>query len=108
MEITYQAGDIATLEASLAIVGAFSGETLPAQFAALVEDGDFTGRFKQTLLLYPWAGIEPLQVGGRNGSQARTAAIAARRLVLVGLGARSELTPERVRQAYAVAAQKAA
>lgn len=106
MEIKHQSGDPQTVAAGLLILGVFSGEGLPASTASLIEEGDFKAGLKQTLLLYPQAGSSQLQVNPEGGNQTRTAPFAARRVLLVGLGGRSELTLDRVRQAYAAAAQK--
>src|SRR3712207_5453084 len=92
MKLEHTSEALRAIDAELAVVGAFAEEQLPDVVAGLIEPGDFKGGFKQTLLLYTRSASEP---------------IAARRLLLVGLGKRAELTTERVRQAYATAAQKA-
>ncbi len=107
MKLTYSNKSLAAVEAGVAIVGAWSGEDLPAVAAGLLEDGDFTGAFKKTLLLYPRANATSLEASQRSGAQAQGATIAARRLLLIGLGKRDEATSERVRQAIAVAAHEA-
>lgn len=107
MKLAHTAGDLSSIETGLAVVGAYAGEPLPAEAMGLLEDGDFTGRFKQTTLLYPRANARALEVSPRAGARASTNGIAARRLLLVGLGKRDEITLERLRQAFAVAAQKA-
>ncbi len=53
--------------------------------AELVEDGDWSAKLKRTLLLYP------------------RGAVAARRLLLVGLGKRSAFSASKLREVAAVA-----
>lgn len=74
----------------LAAIGLFEGETAPELIASLFETADFTGRSKQTLLLYT-----------RDGA-------AARRVLLLGLGKREKLTPDLQRELAAIAVQRAA
>lgn len=107
MNITHSTESIGTIGAGVAIVGGFADEVLPAAASGLVEEGDFTGAFKKTLLLYTRANSTPLEASARGGTQAQAASIAARRLLLVGLGKREEATSERVRQAFAEAAHQA-
>jgi leucyl aminopeptidase len=71
----------------LLVLGGWEDEPLAATVAALAEDGDWSGKFKHTLLLYP------------HGS------LPARRILLLGLGKRSALTASRLREVAAVAAQ---
>jgi leucyl aminopeptidase len=89
MEITTRQGDILREATPLAALCVWEDEQLPPDVAALVEADDFHGRFKQSLVLYP------------------RGALPARRLLLVGLGKRSKATADTVRQAAALAAQKA-
>ena len=89
MEIIVQTGDLLREAADLAVLMAFEDAELPAEVADLIEPADFTGRAKQTLLVYPRGAAAP------------------RRLLLVGLGKRDEATPDGVRQAAATAAQRA-
>lgn len=108
MQIVHTTGTVAEVEAGLAIIGAWEGEPLPQAAAGLIEDGDFTGRFKSTAVLYPWARFEPAGVTARDGNSVQQTGVAARRLLLIGLGKRDKGSTERLRQAFAVAAQKAA
>jgi leucyl aminopeptidase len=89
MEITVRAGDLLREPADLAVLAAFEDVPLPAAVADLIESGDFRGRPKQALLVYPRGAAEP------------------RRLLLLGLGKRDALSAETVRQAAALAVQKA-
>jgi len=73
----------------LLVIGAWEGEQLAPPFAALIEADDWSGAFKKTLLIYP------------------RGALAARRLLLVGLGKRTQISTERLSEAAAVAAQRA-
>ncbi|HZG65133.1 MAG TPA: leucyl aminopeptidase [Herpetosiphonaceae bacterium] len=107
MEVTYQSGDPQNAEAGLLILGVFADEKLPGNVANLLEEEDWNGKWKQTLLLYPQTNGGQLQVNPEGGNQTRTAPFAARRLLLLGLGERGELTTDRLRQVYATAAQKA-
>ncbi len=89
MKITVTYGDALGQDTPLLVYGAWEEEALPAAIAALAEDGDWSGKFKHTLLLYP-RGVLP-----------------ARRLLLVGLGKRVAFSANRLREAAAVAAQRA-
>ncbi|MCG8350325.1 MAG: leucyl aminopeptidase [Chloroflexales bacterium] len=89
MEITTRRGEILREATPLAVLCVWEDEQLPPEVAALVETDDFRGWFKQLLVLYPCG------------------ALPARRLLLVGLGKRSKATADTVRQAAALAAQKA-
>ena len=85
MELVVRSGD-ALLEASdLTVLFGFTGEALPDAVAPLLESADFAAKPNQTSLVYP------------------RGAVAAKRLLLVGLGERSSVTAERVRQAFATA-----
>ncbi len=66
-----------------------ANKALNGGIGSLIADGDFTGKFKQTSVLYPQRGI------------------AAKRIILVGLGKQEEFTLDHVRQVSAVAAQQA-
>lgn len=90
MDISVLSGSAAQLDTPLLVIGAFEDEPLPEAAAALLEQGDFTAKPKQALLLYP---------GGER---------AARRLLLLGLGKRDQLTGERLREAAGLAGQRAA
>ena len=107
MNLTHTSGDLQTIEADLAVVGAFAGEQVPPFAEGLFEAEDFKGSFKQTFLLYTRPATRQVQVNSAAGAQAAPAPLAARRLLLVGLGKKDELTAERIRQAFAAAAQKA-
>jgi leucyl aminopeptidase len=107
MQIIHSPDSLQNLEADLAIVGAFADEALPGVAEGLIEDGDFKAGVKQTVLLYSRRGGSQLQVNPEGGNQAGGSAVAARRLLLVGLGKRSEVTADRLRQAFAAGAQKA-
>ena len=80
------------VEADLLAVGLHAGEDPPEGLSTAAEpavrDGDFTGKQGQTSLLY--AGE----------------ALAARRLLLVGLGERSLFTPEKLRRAAATVSRR--
>ncbi len=93
MRIELAIGDIVRTRADMAVVNLFEGVKTPGgatgavdkaiggAIAAAIRDGDFRGKWGETLLLRPAGGI------------------AARRVLVVGLGPREKLTPERVRQA---------
>ncbi|NTV62762.1 MAG: leucyl aminopeptidase [Oscillochloris sp.] len=89
MQISVRLGDMLHESADLAVLGVVEGAPLPAAVAGLLEPDDFAGHAKQTLLLYPRGAIGP------------------RRLLLLGLGRPSALTAETIRQAAAIAAQRA-
>lgn len=107
MRITHSLDSLQSIEADLAITGAFADEALPGVAEGLIEDGDFKAGLKQTVLLYSRRGASQLQVNPEGGNQANRSALAARRLLLVGLGKRGEITADRLRQAFAAGAQKA-
>ena len=89
MNITVTFGDALALETPLLALGAWEDEAIPKPLADLIEDGDWSGRFKQTVLLYP------------------RGAVAARRVLLVGLGKRSQISFDRLCDAAAAAARQA-
>jgi leucyl aminopeptidase len=89
MEIMVQGGDVLREAADLAVLVTFEGAALPAEVATLLEAADFSGRPKQSLLLYPRGAVAP------------------RRLLLLGLGKPAAVTLDAVRQAAALAVQKA-
>jgi len=91
MKLQWQSGSIAGIQAPLALVGVWEDEPLPAPFNQLIEDGAWNGTFKKTLLLHT----------GRANN------LAARRVLLLGLGKRGEATPEQLRRAYAYASIQA-
>lgn len=89
MQCEVQSGSLFDAAADLAVLLYAEDEPLPAPVAELCEAGDATGRWKQQTLLYP-RGTLP-----------------ARRLLLIGMGKRSAITADTVRQAVALAAQRA-
>ncbi|MCX7859681.1 MAG: leucyl aminopeptidase [Chloroflexus sp.] len=89
MQCEVQSGNLLAAETDLAILLYAEDEPLPAAVTELCEAGDATGRWKQQTLLYP------------------RGALPARRLLLIGMGKRSAITADTVRQAAALAAQRA-
>jgi leucyl aminopeptidase len=89
MNITVVSADPVQHDTPLLIHGVFEGEPLPAGVSGLLEASDFSGKARQILLLYP------------RGS------VAARRVLLLGLGKRDQLQAERLREVAAVAVQRA-
>ncbi len=108
MNVTLQPGSIAEIDTPLAIVGVFADQDLPYGLGDLIEKDDFGGTFRQTLLV-PFIPSTPITVvsgtSGNTGGQNK--ALAARRVLLLGLGKQDEATPERLRRAYAEALNKA-
>ncbi|HEY0738804.1 MAG TPA: leucyl aminopeptidase [Herpetosiphonaceae bacterium] len=90
MNLSLKSGSIAELQTPLAIVGVFADEALPPMVADLIEADDFKGGFKKTLLVTH---------AGKK--------VAARRVLLLGLGKRDAVTTEQLRRAYAYALVKA-
>ena len=100
MDIVVRRGEIGAASADVVVLPVFERETWAGSLrrpadrgsrelvSALMRSGDFAGRFLETALLHP--------VAGRP-----------RRVLVVGLGAREEATPHRLRQAAAVAARRA-
>jgi len=103
MHITVERTDCTEFTTPLLAVNLFQGESEPEGPAAsldeklggeirrMLERGDFRGREGETTILYP-----------------RDEAIAAERILLVGLGKREELDAERLRRAAATAVKGAA
>ncbi len=89
MKISVVSGEIVQHVTPLLVLGTWDGESLPTTVSNLIEVNDWHGRFKQTALLYP------------------RGAIAAKRVLLLGLGKRTKFTTERLRELAAVAAQQA-
>jgi leucyl aminopeptidase len=89
MNVIVRNGEALRQETPLLAIGAWEGESLPAAVAELVEDGDWSGKFKRLLLLYP------------------RGALPARRLLLVGLGQRGAFSAGRLREVAAGVAQRA-
>lgn len=85
MNIVVRTGDALQEPSALAVVFGFAGEDLPPAVAALFPAADFTGKPNQTLLVYSLGAVAPTRV------------------LLVGLGERSSVTTEGVRQALATA-----
>jgi leucyl aminopeptidase len=90
MQINLKTGSIAEIDAPLALIGVYADEPLPAPVANLVGADEFNGKFKKVLILHT-AG---------NG-------IAARRVLLLGLGKRENASPEQVRRAIGFATVRA-
>jgi len=93
IEITVKVGDILREPSELAMFATYEDATLPPEITALFEPKDFSGKAKQSLLLYPRGAVAP------------------QRLLLIGLGKRDTkrdpLTPESVREAAARAVRRA-
>ncbi|NNJ08734.1 leucyl aminopeptidase [Chloroflexales bacterium ZM16-3] len=89
MQISVRVGDMLREPADLAVLAMFEDMALPPALSGLLEPGDFAGKAKQSLLLYPRGAAVP------------------RRLLLLGLGKAGSLSLDGVRQAAALAAQKA-
>ncbi len=86
MRVEVHQVEILQVDADLAVVGLFDGEDLPAEIAAAPGAADAKGAFKKLALLHP-----------------QTPA----RVLVVGLGKRSEMDAERARVAAALAVQEA-
>ena len=98
MNISTAIGNILEQEADAIVINLFEGVAEPGgatgaanqaingRLANLIAGGDFTGKFKETSVLYPSQGIS------------------SPRLILVGLGQQAGFTLERVRLASASAA----
>ena len=69
MNVTVAYGDALQLETPLLALTTWEDEPLPAQVAALVEDGDWNGKFKHLLLLYPRGGLPARRVKRSNKRQ---------------------------------------
>src|SRR5262249_39112313 len=89
MKITVLFTEALRQDTPLLALGVWQGEALPAPIAALAEEGDWSGDLKHPLLLYP------------------RGALPARRVLLIGLGRRGEISAGRLREAAAIAAQHA-
>ncbi len=89
MEIIVRTGDVLQEPADLAVLVTFEDMPLPDQVVGLLEPGDYRGRAKQTVLLYPRGVVGP------------------RRLLLVGVGKWDTVTADSFRQASASAVQEA-
>ncbi len=82
-------GNVLAQPADLGVLAAFEDEALPASLDDLLEPGDFRGSVGQMRLLYPRAAVAP------------------RRLLLIGLGKQDTLTADGLRQAAASAIRQA-
>lgn len=89
MEITIKTDNLLQTPSDLCVLGVFEDAPLPAEIAGLLEPADFTGKAKQTLLLYPRGAVAP------------------RRLLLIGLGKHADASADTIRQAGALAVQQA-
>ncbi len=89
MTITVQQGTLSQTTAAMLATGYCEGDTLPDAIATLLEPEDFRGTARQTTLLYP------------------RGALAARRLLLAGLGKRDTLTADTLRDMAARAVAQA-
>jgi leucyl aminopeptidase len=89
MNISVTYGEALSQQTPLLALATWEDEALPKPIADLLEDGDWTGQFKQTVVLYP------------------RGAIPARRMLLVGLGKRGQLSFDRLCDAAAHAARRA-
>lgn len=89
MQMTTHQGDVLQAAAPLAALAVFEDEALPQAVTDLIEAEDFMARAKQSLLVYP------------------RGALPARRLLLIGLGKRDQAGLDAIRQAAALAGQRA-
>lgn len=101
MDISVKTGNLLEDDADAVVLNLFEGVQTPGgatgavdralggAISDLIAGGDFTGKAKEIAVLYPRGGI------------------AARRVLLVGLGKKEDLTLDRARQAAGVAAKRA-
>lgn len=89
MIVTAQQGALLQQSTPLLALGLYEDEPLDDALATLLEAGDFRGKAKQTLLLYPHG------------------ALPAQRVLLVGMGKRDKASVDTLRQAAARAARRA-
>jgi leucyl aminopeptidase len=89
MRIAVIGGEALQHATPLLVLFGSDGERLPDSIGDLVEDGDWSGGYRKTLLIYP-----------------RTA-LPARRILLVGIGKSAQFSMDRLREVAAVAAQHA-
>ncbi len=108
MQLTLSSESINDVSTPLLILGVFADEQLPGGLADVVESGDFTGKFKQTLLL-PFVPSRPTMIAADAPAQmaGSSRAFAARRILLLGLGKQADATPEQLRRAYGLAVLRA-
>jgi leucyl aminopeptidase len=92
VEIVARSGTPARVQTEMLAVGVFKGDDLPSELGAaagVLSEGDFSGKKGETALLYAPDGL------------------AARRLLLVGLGDKSSFGLDDLRRAAATAAKRA-
>jgi len=92
VEIVARSGTPAQLQTEMLAVGVFEGEDFPSEIVAatgILSEGDFSGKKGETVLLYAPDGL------------------AARRLLLVGLGMKESFGLDGLRRAAATAAKRA-
>ncbi len=89
MRITVTTGDPLTTATELLVLALWEEEPLASPLTDLIEPGDWSGKAKQTLLIYP------------------RGALPARRALLIGLGKRSSPDLDQVREVAALATQRA-
>lgn len=89
MQINVHTGDIAQQSTGVVVIGTWKDQPLPTTVASLIEASDWNGAFKRTLLVY-----------------ADTSVIAARRVLLVGLGEQANWNAEQARVIGATVALK--
>jgi leucyl aminopeptidase len=92
VEIVAKGGTPARVQTEMLAVGVFKGDDLPSELGAtagVLSEGDFSGKKGETALLYAPDGL------------------AARRLLLVGLGDKSSFGLDGLRRAAATAAKRA-
>lgn len=89
MRVTVASGDPFAVETQLLIYGLWEDEPIPAPLAGSIEPGDWSGTFKQAQLIYA------------------RGAVAARRVLLLGLGKAAAPDADRLRELAAIAAQRA-
>ena len=108
MDVSLKIGNILEADADAVVLNLFEGVRTPGgatgavdkalngAISDLIAAGDFTGKAKETAVLYP-----------RGGVAATDRQFVARRVLLVGLGKKEEFTLDRARQAAGVAARRA-
>ena len=89
MELVARTGTLLNEPGALNVLLSSEEAPLPAEIAGLIEASDFSGKAKQTRLIYPHG------------------ALAAKRLLLIGLGKAAQLSSETLRQAAATAVRQA-
>lgn len=88
MRVTVTTSDPLTTATDLLAIGLWEEETPPSPLIDLIEPGDWSGKAKQALLIYP------------------RGAIPARRVLLVGLGKRSAFDLDLLREVTAITVQR--